>query len=100
MGHQPVVRVHDVGTPGAVAARLLVVQFGGSPARIMAWPIANVQAIMSVPKVNSCGSCAAAITRTPSLIWSVDGWVRESVPVGRRDSTTTSWPAAASAVDR
>ena len=40
--------------------------FSDSPARIMEWPIASVQAIMSLPKVNSCGSCAAAITRTPS----------------------------------
>src|SRR5947209_16401139 len=55
---------------------------------------------MSVPKLNSCGSCAAATTRTLSLISSDEGCVLGSVPVGRRDNTTTSWPAAASAVDR
>ena len=46
--------------------------------------MASVQAIMSVPKSNSCGSCAAAMTRTPSLTSSVVGWVLGSVPVGRR----------------
>ena len=71
-----------------------------SPARTIACPIASVQAIMSVPKSNSCGSCAAATTRTPSVISSVDGWVLGSVPLGRRLSTTTSCPAAASAVAR
>ncbi len=55
---------------------------------------------MSEPKSNSCGSCAAATTRTPSAISSVDGWVLGSVPVGRRLSTTTSCPASASAVAR
>jgi hypothetical protein len=62
--------------------------------------MASVQAIMSLPKENSCGSCAAATTRTCSVISSEDGWVLGSVPVGRRDNTTTSWPAAASAVDK
>src|ERR1700726_2462280 len=55
---------------------------------------------MSLLKVNSCGSCAAAITRTPSLISSHDGCVPGSVPEGRRDRTTTSWPAPANAVER
>ena len=72
--------------------------FSASPARIMEWPMANVHAIMSEPNSNSCGSWAAATTRTPSLISSVDGWVLGSVPDGRRLSTTTSWPSAASAV--
>ena len=69
-----------------------------NPARTIEWPMASVQAIMSVPKSNSCGSCAAATTRTSSVISSVDGCVLGSVPLGRRLSTTTSWPAAASAV--
>ncbi|CNL72098.1 Uncharacterised protein [Mycobacterium tuberculosis] len=64
--------------------------FKRSPARIMAWPIARVQAIMSLPNVNSCGSCAAAITRTPSVTSSEDGCVLGSVPDGHRDNTTTS----------
>ncbi len=55
---------------------------------------------MSVPKLNSCGSCAAAMTRTPSLTSSVVGWLRGSVPVGRRDNTTTSCPAAPRSVAR
>src|SRR6478735_2585789 len=71
-----------------------------SPERTMACPMAIVQAIMSVPKVNSCGSWAAAMTRTPSVTSSVDGWVLGSVPVGRRESTTTSWPAITSSVAR
>jgi hypothetical protein len=53
-----------------------------SPARIIAWPMASVQAIMSVPKSNSCGSWAAAITRTPSWIPSLVGWLAGSVPNG------------------
>src|SRR3954453_9578504 len=60
--------------------------------------MASVHAIMSAPKSNSCGSCAAATTRTPSAISSVDGWLLGSVPLGRRLSTTTSCPSAASAV--
>ena len=80
MGDQPVMGVHHVGLPRLAGARF----FSASPARIMAWPIASVQAIMSVPKPNSCGSCAAAITRTPSLTSSADGWVLGTVPVGRR----------------
>jgi hypothetical protein len=64
--------------------------FSDSPARTMEWPIASVHAIMSPPNVNSCGSCAAAITRTPSWTSSVDGWVLGSVPAGRRERTTTS----------
>src|SRR6185503_5430072 len=55
---------------------------------------------MSVPNSNSCGSCAAATTRTPWANSSVDGCVFGSVPVGRRLRTTTSWPASASAVAR
>jgi len=39
---------------------------------------------MSVPKVNSCGSSATAITRTPSATSSVVGWVCASVAVGLR----------------
>ena len=50
-----------------------------SPARVIECPIASVHAIMSVPKPNSCGSWAAATTRTPSLTSSVDGWVLGSV---------------------
>ena len=53
---------------------------------------------MSEPKSNSCGSCAAATTRTPSATSSVDGCVLGSVFDSRRLSTTTSCPAAASAV--
>ena len=53
-----------------------------SPARVIEWPIASVHAIMSVPKSNSCGSCAAATTRTPSLTSSVDGCVLGSVSGG------------------
>ena len=68
------------------------------PARTIECPMASVHAIMSAPKSNSCGSCAAATTRTSSAISSVDGWVLGSVPLGRRLSTTTSCPAAASAV--
>ena len=47
VGHQPVVGVHDVGPPGSVGARV----FSASPARTIAWPMASVQAIMSVPKL-------------------------------------------------
>ncbi len=46
--------------------------------------MASVHAIMSVPKLNSCGSCAAAITRTLSWTSSDDGWLLGSVPMGRR----------------
>jgi hypothetical protein len=74
--------------------------FSARPVRTIACPIASVHAIMSVPKSNSCGSCAAATTRTPSLTSSDDGWVLGSVPAGRLLSTTTSWPASASAVAR
>ena len=96
VGDQPVVRVHHVGPPGRCERAVL----SARPARTIEWPMASVQAIMSVPKSNSCGSCAAATTRTPSAISSVDGCVLGSVPEGRRLSTTTSWPAAASAVAR
>ena len=68
VGHQPVVRVHDIGAPRL--DRLPGV-FMASPARVIECPIASVQAIMSVPKSNSCGSWAAATTRTPSLTSSV-----------------------------
>ena len=79
MGDQPVVGVHDVGPPRRRRRRLALI---ASPARTIEWPIASVHAIMSVPKSNSCGSCAAATTRTPSAISSVDGWVLGSVPPG------------------
>lgn len=69
-----------------------------SPARIMLCPMARAQAIMSVPKSYSCGSWAAAMIRTPSLTLSAVGCEAGSVPAGWRDSTTTSWPSAASAV--
>lgn len=72
--------------------------FNAKPARVIEWPMASVQAIMSEPKSNSCGSWAAATTRTPSSTPSVDGCVLGSVFEGRRLSTTISWPAAASAV--
>ena len=69
-----------------------------NPARVMACPMASVHAIMSGPKSNSCGSWAAAMTRTPSTVSSVVGWVLGSVPAGLRASTTTSCPPAARAV--
>ena len=69
-----------------------------SPARSIACPMARIQAIMSGPNSNSCGSWAAVMTRTPSRVSSVVGWLTGSVSNGARHSTTTSWPSAASAV--
>src|ERR1700760_4243074 len=63
--------------------RSVGLSFNDNPARTMAWPMANVQAIMSLEKLNSCGSCAAATTRTSSLISSDDGGVLGAVPGGR-----------------
>ncbi len=48
VGDQPVVGVHQIGLPVAQRQRRT---------GTIEWPMASVQAIMSVPKVNSCGSC-------------------------------------------
>ncbi len=42
------------------------------------------------------GSSATRTTRTPETVSVTVGWVPASVPVGCRESTTTSCPAAAS----
>ena len=71
-----------------------------SPARSIACPMARVQATRSRANSRCGGSSATASTRTPSTTESSVGCVVASVPVGRRASTTTSCPAAASAVAR
>ena len=73
MGGQPVMGVDDVGHH---------VSRSFNPVRVMACPIARVQAIMSGPNSNSCGSCAAARTRTPSRFSSAVGWLTASVLEG------------------
>lgn len=77
VGNQPVVGVYEVEAQRSPSSSRTA-----SPARIMACPIARIQAIMSEPNANSWGSWAAATTRTPSLISSVDGCVLGSVSAG------------------